>query len=121
MRVDGDRVHRESIGELFSRATAEGKTFVAAKVDVVKQTAITGIDEAKVGVGMVVAAGLLAYAGLIIMLVALFSWLEDDLGPILAGLVVAGATFAIAFLLIRVGMSKISAAVAVVSGNGKIK
>lgn len=121
MRVDGDRVDRESIGELFSRASTEGKTFVSAKVEVVKQTALTGIDKGKVGVGLVVAGALLAYAGLIIILVALFSWLEQELGPILAGLIVAGVTLGVAFLMVKIGAGKITGAVAAVSGNGKLK
>lgn len=121
MRVDGDRVERESIGELFSRASDEGKTFVAAKVEVVKQTALTGIDRGKFGVGLVVAGGLLAYAGVIIILVALFSWLEGEVGPLMAGLIVAGVTLAVAFLMVKTGAGKIATAVAVVSGNGKAK
>lgn len=121
MRVDGDRIDRESIGELFSRASTEGKTFVSAKVEVVKQTALTGIDKAKVGVGLVVAGGLLAYAGLIIVLVALFSWLEEIIGPIFAGLVVAGATIAVSLLMVKIGIGKITGAVAAVNGNGKRK
>lgn len=121
MRVEGDRVDRESIGELFSRAADEGKAYVSAQVEVVKQTATTGIDEAKVGVGLVVVGGLLAYAGLIVILVALFAWLADEIGPVLSGLVVAGVTLATALLMLKVGIGRITAAVAVVSGNGKLK
>lgn len=121
MQVDSDRVDRDSIGELFSRASTEGKTFVAAKVDAVKQTALTGVDKAKVGVGLVVVGGLLAYAGLIIILVALFSWLEEMVGPLRGGLIVAGVTFAISLLMVKIGIGKISGAIAAVSSNGKIR
>lgn len=119
MRVDGDRVERESIGELFSRASAEGKTFVTAQIDVVKQTALTGVDKGKMGIALVVAGGLLAYAALIILLVALFSWLEGEIGPIGAGLVVAGATLAASLIMVKAGTAKISGAVAAMSGKSK--
>ena len=119
MRVDGDRVERESIGELFSRASAEGKTFVSAQVEVVKQTALTGVDKGKIGVGLVVAGGLLAYAALIILLVALFSWLEQEIGPLLAGLAVAGLTLVVSLIMVKAGASKIGGAVAAMSGKTK--
>lgn len=119
MRVDGDRVERESIGELFSKASAEGKSYVTAQVEVVKQTALTGVDKGKIGVGLVVAGGLLAYAALIILLVALFSWLEGEIGPILAGLVVAGATLVLSLVMVKAGAAKIGEAVAAMSGKIK--
>lgn len=117
MYVDGDRVERESIGELFSRASAQGKEFVGAQVEVVKQTALTGVDKAKVGVALIVVGGLLAYAALIILLVALFSWLEGEIGPVGAGLVVAGVTLVLAFLMIKSGTAKVTGAVAAMSGK----
>lgn len=119
MRVEADRVDRESIGELFSRATAEGKSYVSAQVEVVKQTALTGIDKGKIGVGLIVGGGLLAYAAIIILLVALFSWLEDEIGPIGAGLVVAGATLVLALVMVKIGIGKVSGAAAAMSGKRK--
>jgi len=110
MNVSGDRVERESIGELFGRAVADGKSYASAQVEVVKQTALTGVDKAKVGVGLIVVGGLLGYAGLIIVLVALFSWLEDEIGPIGSGAVVAGLTLVVSFLMIKTGVAKLSAA-----------
>lgn len=117
MHVDGDRLERESIGDLFGRAVADGKSYAAARVEVVKQTALTGVDKGKVGVGLIVAGALLAYAALIILLVALFSWLEGELGPIWAGLIVTGLTLLVAFLMVKAGIAKVSAAVAAVSGK----
>lgn len=119
MYVDGDRVERESIGELFSRASAQGKDFVGAQVEVVKQTALTGVDKTKVGIALIVVGALLAYAALIILLVALFSWLEGEIGPIGAGLVITGATSVVAFLMIKSGTAKVSGAVADMSGKLK--
>lgn len=127
LRVDGrpvDGAHlasrhdmRESIGELFSRAVADGKGYAAAQVEVVKQTALTGVEKGGLGVGMIVGAGLLAYAGLIILLVAIFTWLADEIGPIGSGLVVTAAVLLVAFLLFKTGMGRINAAKAAISGG----
>lgn len=117
MYVDGDRTEREPIGDLFGRAIADGKSYAAARVDVVKQTALTGVDKGKVGVGLIVAGAFLAYAGIIILLVALFSWIEGELGPIPAGLIVTGLTLLVSFLMIKAGVAKVGAAVAAVSGK----
>lgn len=127
LRVDGrpvDAAHvasrhdtRESIGQLFSRAIADGKGYAVAQVEVVKQTALTGVEKGGLGVGMIVGAGLLAYAGLIILLVAIFTWLADEIGPIGSGLVVTAAVLLIAFLLFKTGMGRINAAKAAISGG----
>lgn len=119
MYVDGDRVERESIGALLTRAVADGKTYATAQVEVVKQTALTGVDKAKGGVALVVLGGLLAYAALIVMLVAIFSWLAGEIGPIGAGLVVVGATLVISLIMIKVGAGKLAGAAAAVKGNLK--
>lgn len=119
MYVDGDRLERESIGELFGRAVAEGKTFATAQVEVVKQTALTGVDKAKVGVGLIVVGSLLAYAALVVLLVAIFAWLENEIGPIGAGLVVTGVTLVVAGIMIKVGIGKVTGAAASMSGKSK--
>lgn len=127
LRVDGrpvDMAHigdehgaRESLGELFSRAVADGKGYASAQVEVVKQTALTGVEKGGLGVGMILGAGFLAYAALIILLVAIFTWLADEIGPIGSGLVVTLGTLAVAFTLFKMGLTKIKAATAAISGK----
>lgn len=117
MYVDGDRIERESIGDLFSRAVDEGKTFATAKVDVVKQTALDRVDRAKVGIALIVVGGLLAYAAVIVLLIAVFLWLLGEIGPLGAGLVVAGATLVTAFLMVKIGAAKVAKVGA--GANGK--
>ena len=117
MNVAGDRVERETISELVNRAVTDGKTYAAAQVEVVKQTALAGVEKGKGGVVLLVGGGLLAYAAIIVLLVAVFTWLQDMIGPIGAGLVVTGATLALAFAMIRVGLGKIAAAAAAVKGG----
>ena len=116
-RVQGHAETRESISELVSRVVADGKGYATAQVEVVKQTALTGVEKGGVGVGMIVGAGLLAYAGLIVLLVAIFTWLDDIIGPIGAGLVVLAGTLAVAFLLFKLGMGKINEAKTAISGK----
>lgn len=127
LRVDGrsidtthvshERETRESIAELFSRVVADGKGYAAAQVEVVKQTAVTGAEMGGAGVGMIVGAGFLAYAGLIVLLVAIFTWLADEIGPLGAGLVVTLGTLLVAFVLFKMGLTRIKAAAAVISGK----
>ena len=108
---------RESISELVSRIIADAKGYVTAQVEVVKQTASTGLEKGGVGVGMIVGAGLLAYAAVIILLVAIFTWLNDMIGPIGAGLIVVIGTLLVAFLLFKLGISRINQAKAAISGK----
>lgn len=108
---------RESIGELFSRAVADGKGYVTTQVEIVKQTVLTGVEKGGVGVGMIVGAGLLAYAALIAFLVAIVIWLDDIIGPIGAGLVVLAGTLIVSFLLFKTGLGKIAEAKAAISGK----
>lgn len=117
MTAATDQPARDSIGELFGRATSEGKAFANAQVELVKQTALDKVDKAKGGVGLVVGAGLFAYAGLIVLLVAILLWLVDIVGPIGAGLIVSGVVFAISFIMIKIGLGKLSAMSA--SSNGR--
>ena len=117
---DHGRDERQSIGELISRAIADAKGYATAQVEVVKQTALTAVDKAKIGIALIVAAALLALIGLIILIVAVFVWLAGEIGPIGAGLVVAGVLFAAAFVMIKIGTGKLSAATAAMK-NGKLK
>lgn len=117
MYVDGDRIERESIGDLIHRAVEDGKSYATAKVDVAKQTALDKVDKAKVGVGLIVVGGLLAYAAVIVLLIAVFLWLLGELGPIGAGLIVAGVTLVAAAILVKMGTGKLGQ----MSANGGSK
>lgn len=117
MLAPGDRVERDTISELVGRAVADGKFYASAQVEVVKQTALTGVEKGGSGVGLIVGAGLLGYAALIVFLIAIFTWLEDMIGPIGAGLVVLVGTLAVSFILFKTGMGKVRAATAAMSGK----
>jgi phage-related minor tail protein len=98
-----------SIGDLFHRLIDEGKTFVSAEANLYKQVALYRAGKAKNGVIALVAAGLLAYAGLIAALVGLVMGLANLIGPVAAGVAVLAVTGIIAFLLVRYGASKMTA------------
>lgn len=117
MSVGDPRADRETIGALVSRAVSDGRDYAMARVEVAKQTALTGFDAAKGGIVLLVVAGLLGFAALIVLLVAIFTWLADEIGPLGSGLVVTGVTLVVAYLMVRAGLAKITAATAAVKGK----
>jgi hypothetical protein len=104
-----DNPEDESIGDLFHQLVDDGRALVTAEVNLYKQIAATRAGKAKNGIIALVAAGFLAYAGLIAFLVGVVMGLADIMGPVLGGLVVLAVTGLIAFLLVRYGASKMSA------------
>lgn len=98
-----------SIGDLFHKLVDDGKAYARAEAGLYKQIALYRVGKAKNGVIALVAAGFLAYAGLIAFLVGIVMGLADLIGPVLGGLVVLAVTGLIAFLLVRYGASKMGA------------
>ena len=98
-----------SIGDLFHQLVDDGRTLVSAEVNLYKQIALARTAKAKNGLIALVAGGLLAYAGLIAFLVGIVMGLADFLGPVLGGLIVFAVAGIIAFVLVRYGISKMSA------------
>ncbi len=98
-----------SIGDLFHQLVNDGRNLVGAEVNLYKQIALYRAGKAKGGLAALVAGGLLAYAGLIALLVGFVMGLADLIGPVGGGLVVFAVTGIIAFLLFRYGAGKMSA------------
>lgn len=98
-----------SIGDLFHQLVNDGRNLVGSEVNLYKQIALYRVGKAKTGLIALVAGGLLAYAGLIALLVGLVMGLADLIGPVAGGLVVFAAVGVIAFLLVRYGAGKMSA------------
>ncbi|HEY0626851.1 MAG TPA: phage holin family protein [Allosphingosinicella sp.] len=98
-----------SIGELFGRLADDGRALVRAEVGLYKQIAVYRANKAKLGVAALVAGGLLAFAGLIALLVGFVIGLTDLVGGVAAGLIVFAVTGIIAFLLVRWGSGKMAA------------
>ncbi len=98
-----------SLGDLFHQLVDDGRSLVSAEVDLYKQIALYRAGKAKSGIIALAAAGFLAYAGLIAFLVGVVLGLADLIGPILGGLVVLLVSGIIAYILVRYGLSKVSA------------
>ena len=98
-----------TIGDLFHQVVDEGRTLVAAEVNLYKQIAAARASKAKNGLVALVAGGLLAYAALIAFLVGIVMGLADLVGPVLGGLIVLAVAGIAAFLLVRYGVDKMSA------------
>jgi hypothetical protein len=77
-----------SIGDLFHQLVNDGRNLVGAEVNLYKQIALYRVGKAKTGLIALVAAGLLAYAGLIALLVGSRHGSCDLIGPVAGGLVV---------------------------------
>ena len=109
VHVSGDG-SGEGIGELFSRAIAEGKAFASAEVNVYKTLALAKVDAAKAGVVFLAAGGVLALVGLIAFMVKFADWIDDglELGPIAGGLITLALAGAIGFVLIKMGASRMA-------------
>lgn len=104
---------QDSIGELFTRLAHDARDAAKAEVDLVKLRATTAVAQYKGAVIYFAAAGVLALAALIALLVGLIETLATLVGPGWATLIVIGATLLIAGVLAMVGRGKLSAEPAV--------
>jgi hypothetical protein len=98
-----------SIGDLFHQLVDDGRAFARAEANLYKEIALYRAGKAKIGVAALAAGGLLAFAGLIALLVGLVIGLADLIGPVAAGLVVFAVTAIIGFVLVRFGIGKMAA------------
>ena len=98
-----------SIGELFSRLSADGKAYIQAEVGLYRTIARRRLGKARNGAIALVAALFLVNAALITLVVCLALELALHVGPALAGLIVFAAIGVVGFLLVRYGAGKLSA------------
>lgn len=92
-----------SLGDLFSDLTRETSTLVRQEVQLAKAELTHSAKETGRGAAMLAAGGLVAYAGLIFVLLAIvYGLIEAGLDPWLSALVVGVVVIAIgAILLLR--------------------
>ena len=98
----------ESVGTLVHRLAADAREFATAEVEVVKAKATERVGRYKNVAIFFAAAGVLALAGLIALLVGLILTLATLVGPGWATLIVIGATLAIAGVLALVGKGRLA-------------
>lgn len=99
----------ESIGELVGRLADDGRAFVRAEVALYRSIAARRIGRAKGGLIALLIGAVLLFAAFIALLFGLVLWLATLIGPLLAGLAVAGAFLLVGFVLIRIGLGGLKA------------
>lgn len=102
-----------SIAELFHQLVDDGGNVVRAEINLYKQVARYRVAKARGAIAALIVGGLLFFAALIVLLVMVALALAFEIGPVGAGLVVAGATSLIGGLLLRYGIG----AIAVLGGD----
>lgn len=100
---------QDSLGELFTRLAHDARDAAKAEIDLVKVRATTMVARYRVAAIYFAAAGVLALAALIALLVGLIMTLTPLVGPGLATLIVIGVVLAIAGALALIGRGKLNA------------
>jgi hypothetical protein len=97
-----------SIAELVHQLVEDGRSVARAEINLYREIALYRIGKAKTGAIAIAVGALLALAAFITLFVMLAEGLAVLIGPVAAGLVVAGAAALAAFLLIRFGASRMA-------------
>lgn len=105
----GELDNQDSLGELFSRLVEDARAAAKAEVDLVKLRATTAVARYKAASIYFAAAGVLALAALIALLVGLIMTLTPAVGPGFATMIVIGAVLLLVAVLALVGRSKLRA------------
>ena len=96
-----------SIAELFHQLVDDGRQVVRTEINLYREIAIYRAGKAKAGL-IALGVGALFFVGaLVVMLVMLAEGLARFIGPVGAGLLVAGISASVAFLLIRYGVGRL--------------
>ena len=99
----------ESIGELIGRVVEDGRAFVKAEIGVYKAIAARRAARARNGLIALAIGAVLLISSITALLLGLVLWLATLIGPLLAGLAVAAVLILAGYVLIRVGISGLSA------------
>lgn len=96
------------LGELVSQLAADAREVASAEAALVKAKALAGVARYKAAAIFFGAAGVLALAALIALLVGLILTLAPRVGPGLATVIVVGLVIVLAGILGMIGRSKLS-------------
>jgi hypothetical protein len=97
-----------SIAELVHQLVEDGRSVARAELNLYREIALYRIGKAKSGAIAIAVGALLVLAAFMTLFVMLAEGLAVQIGPVAAGLVVAGAAAIVAFLLIRFGASRLA-------------
>lgn len=107
--ADAGDPEEESIGALLGRLAEDGRAFVKAEVGVYKAIAARRMKRARTGLIALAAGAVLLVCSVTAFLFGLVLWLATLIGPLLAGLAVAASFILVGFLLVRAGLSGLTA------------
>jgi putative superfamily III holin-X len=96
------------IAELVHQLVEDGRSVARAELNLYREIALYRIGKAKAGAIAITVGALLALAAFITLFVMLAEGLAVLIGPVAAGLVVAGIAAIAAFLLIRFGAGRLA-------------
>ncbi len=94
---------------LLTELAQETTTLVRKEVELAKAEVSEKVTQATSGAVSLAAGGMVAFAGLIFLLLALTYYLATMMEPWLAALIVGGAVTLIGIILVSMGKSKLSA------------
>jgi uncharacterized membrane protein YqjE len=97
-----------SLGDLFSRLTADISRLFRKEVELARVETKEEISKAGKASAMLVVGGLIAYLALVFASLALAAWLDDAMHPALACLIVMAIHLIIAAILITVGRRRLT-------------
>jgi hypothetical protein len=97
------------LSDLVHRLADDGRAWARAEIAFYRELALYRVGKAKAGAIAIGIGLLLALAAPIVLLVMVAQGLAMQIGPVGAGVVVAGAAALIAVLLIRFGAAKLRA------------
>jgi hypothetical protein len=107
--ADAGDPKEESIGELLGRLADDGRAYVKAEVGVYRAIAARRAARAKSGLIALAAGAVLMITSVTALLLGLVLWLSTLIGPLLAGIAVAGVLILTGFILVRIGISGLRA------------
>jgi xanthine/uracil permease len=94
---------------LLSELAQETTTLVRKEVELAKAEMSEKVSQATTGAVSLAAGGMVAFAGLIFLLLAVTYYLATLMEPWLAALIVGGVVTVIGIILVSMGKSKLSA------------
>lgn len=104
------RTDERSLGDLFGELATETTTLVRQEIALAKTEVTNDAKALGTNAGLAIGGGLVAYAGFVVLLVALGLGLNDALdSPWLGLLLVALVTLVVGYLVVRRGLAALKA------------
>ena len=96
-----------SIAELFHQLVDDSRQVIRTEVNLYREIALYRANKAKPGLIALAIGGVLFLAALIVLILMLAEGLAVQIGPVAAGLVVAGAVALLGYILVRYGTKRL--------------